>query len=115
MNASITTSGTAGRDGLAAGGTAGSGGASGGLGAPSTYQWSGGGGGGVLVRCQAGLNRSGLVTALILIKDGHTPEEAINTIRTHRGPDALFNMNFANWIIEEGLHFLGMSPSQQLA
>ncbi len=47
MDASITTSGTAGRDGLAAGGTAGSGGASGGLGAPSTYQWSGGGGGGL--------------------------------------------------------------------
>ena len=69
----------------------------------------------VLVRCQAGLNRSGLVTALILIKDGYTPEDAINAIRTHRGPDALFNMNFANWIQDEALHFLGMSPSQQVA
>ena len=35
----------------------------------------------VLVRCQAGLNRSGLVTALIMIKDGLTPQLAINCIR----------------------------------
>ena len=69
----------------------------------------------VLIRCQAGLNRSGLVLALILIKDGIAPEDAINLIRTHRGPDALFNLNFANWLIEDGLHFLGMSPSQQVA
>jgi protein-tyrosine phosphatase len=69
----------------------------------------------VLVRCQAGLNRSGLVMALILIKDGFAPEDAINAIRTQRGPDALFNESFANWIIEDGLHFLGMSPSQQVA
>ncbi len=69
----------------------------------------------VLVRCQAGLNRSGLVTALILIKDGHTPEAAINAIRTHRGPDALFNMNFANWIIEEGASFFSPSSSQEAA
>jgi len=53
--------------------------------------------------------------ALILIKDGLAPEDAINAIRTHRGPDALFNESFANWLIEEGLHFLGLSPSQQVA
>jgi protein-tyrosine phosphatase len=69
----------------------------------------------VLVRCQAGLNRSGLVMALILIKDGLAPEDAINAIRTQRGPDALFNESFANWLIEDGLHFLGLSPSQQVA
>lgn len=69
----------------------------------------------VLIRCQAGLNRSGLVSALILIKDGMSAEQAIKTIRSHRGPDALFNESFANWLISEGVRFLGMSPSQQAA
>jgi protein-tyrosine phosphatase len=67
----------------------------------------------VLVRCQAGLNRSGLVLALILIKDGLTPIEAINTIRDNRGPDALFNENFHAWLLKEGESFF--SPSSQQA
>lgn len=67
----------------------------------------------VLVRCQAGLNRSGLVLALILIKDGLTPSEAINRIRDKRGPDALFNNNFESWLLKEGECFF--SPSSQQA
>jgi hypothetical protein len=67
----------------------------------------------VLVRCQAGLNRSGLVLALILIKDGLTPREAISRIRDNRGPDALFNSNFHTWLMEEGDSFF--SPSSQQA
>ena len=67
----------------------------------------------VLVRCQAGLNRSGLVTALIMIKDGLTPQEAINYIRESRGPDALFNENFHAWLLKEGEKFF--SPSSQKA
>ena len=67
----------------------------------------------VLIRCQAGLNRSGLVLALILIKDGLTPQEAINTIRENRGPDALFNENFHAWLLKEGESFF--SPSSQQA
>ena len=67
----------------------------------------------VLVRCQAGLNRSGLVMALILIKDGLTPLEAITRIRENRGPDALFNENFHFWLVNEGESFL--SPSSQQA
>ncbi len=67
----------------------------------------------VLVRCQAGLNRSGLVLALILIKDGLTPQEAINRIRDGRGPDALFNENFHAWLLKEGESFF--SPSSQQA
>jgi protein-tyrosine phosphatase len=69
----------------------------------------------VLIRCQAGLNRSGLVTALILIKDGLSPERAIALIREGRGEDALFNQNFADWLLADGLRFLGLSPSQQAA
>ena len=67
----------------------------------------------VLVRCQAGLNRSGLVLALILIKDGLTPQDAIAQIRQNRGEDALFNNNFHNWLMQEGEKFF--SPSSQQA
>jgi len=52
----------------------------------------------VLVRCQAGMNRSGLVTALILMKEGYTADEAITLIRTKRHPNALFNKSFVNWL-----------------
>lgn len=67
----------------------------------------------VLVRCQAGLNRSGLVLALILIKDGLTPTQAISRIRDNRGEDALFNRDFYNWLMKEGESFF--SPSSQQA
>lgn len=67
----------------------------------------------VLVRCQAGLNRSGLVLALILIKDGLKPAEAIARIRDNRGEDALFNREFHNWLLTEGESFF--SPSSQQA
>jgi protein-tyrosine phosphatase len=67
----------------------------------------------VLVRCQAGLNRSGLVLALILIKDGLKPAEAIARIRDNRGDDALFNRDFHNWLLTEGESFF--SPSSQQA
>ena len=60
----------------------------------------------VLVRCQAGLNRSGLVTALVLIKKGMSPELAIETIRKQRGADALFNQNFVNWLLTAGANFI---------
>ena len=69
----------------------------------------------VLIRCQAGLNRSGLVTALILIKDGLSAEAAINLIRENRGPDALFNSNFTNWLLTEGESFFSPSSSQLVA
>jgi protein-tyrosine phosphatase len=67
----------------------------------------------VLVRCQAGLNRSGLVVALILIKDGLTPIEAVARIRDNRGDDALFNQDFHKWLLKEGESFF--SPSSQQA
>jgi protein-tyrosine phosphatase len=52
----------------------------------------------VLVRCQAGLNRSGLVMALILIREGHTADEAIHLIRSQRGQAALCNRTFERWL-----------------
>lgn len=68
-----------------------------------------------LIRCQAGLNRSGLVAALILIKDGYSPELAIQTLRSTRGEYALCNERFAEWLITDAVNFLNVSPSQQAA
>lgn len=51
-------------------------------------------GGRVLSTCQAGLNRSGLVSALsLIILDGMSPPTAIARVRSRR-PGALFNESF---------------------
>lgn len=48
-----------------------------------------------LVHCQAGLNRSGLVTAAaIMLQDGVSAQEAIDTIRTKRSNACLCNPTF---------------------
>jgi hypothetical protein len=52
----------------------------------------------VLIRCQAGLNRSGLIMAKILMKDGYTADEAIALIRANRSEWALFNKTFEKWL-----------------
>jgi hypothetical protein len=52
-----------------------------------------------LIRCQAGWNRSGLLMALVLIREGFTPEEAIFKIRDKRSHNALCNTTFAKWIL----------------
>ena len=56
----------------------------------------------VLIRCQAGLNRSGLVMALVLMREGHAPREAIDLIRARRGDIALCNKTFENWLLTKG-------------
>ena len=48
----------------------------------------------VLVRCQAGLNRSSLVAALALVQRGWEPQAAIDAIRAARSPNCLFNRSF---------------------
>lgn len=64
----------------------------------------------VLVRCQAGLNRSGLVTALILIKSGLNAESVIELLRDRRSEYALCNGEYEQWLIEEGATFI-LSPN----
>jgi protein-tyrosine phosphatase len=51
-----------------------------------------------LVHCQAGLNRSGLVAALALIRDGMTPDAAINLLREKRCDAVLCNPAFEAWL-----------------
>jgi hypothetical protein len=53
----------------------------------------------VLVRCEAGINRSALVVAMVLLRHGMTPEAAVSAIRTKRGPMALSNHSFEQWIL----------------
>lgn len=55
----------------------------------------------VLVRCQAGLNRSGLVVGLAMIKMGWEPEAAIERIREARSPYALCNRSFVEHLMEK--------------
>lgn len=56
-------------------------------------------GGKVLVHCQAGLNRSNLVTALALMKRGRTAQEAIALLRDRRSPVVLCNRAFSRWLV----------------
>jgi hypothetical protein len=54
----------------------------------------------VLVRCQAGINRSGLVMALMLIREGYSAEDAITLMRGKRGQAVLANKHFEAWLKE---------------
>lgn len=55
--------------------------------------------GNVLVHCQQGWNRSGLVTALSLILGGDRPEDAIALLRKQRCPEVLCNKVFELWLM----------------
>ena len=52
----------------------------------------------VLVRCQAGWNRSGICVALTLMRDGLTAKDAIDLIRARRSPHALCNEDFVRYL-----------------
>lgn len=60
-------------------------------------KWSGGSR--VLIRCQAGLNRSGLVTALVLMRGGKSASESICLIRETRSYQALCNEDFVQYLL----------------
>jgi protein-tyrosine phosphatase len=69
----------------------------------------------VLVRCQAGLNRSGLVTALIMMSTGLDAETAIEQIRKNRAEIALFNNNYVDWLMSEGAQFLAPARFEEIS
>jgi protein-tyrosine phosphatase len=56
----------------------------------------------VLVRCRAGMNRSGLVVAAVLVRSGFSAAQAITQIRKLRAPGALNNESFVAYL-ETGL------------
>lgn len=51
-----------------------------------------------LVHCQAGINRSNLVTAFALMQKGRTADEAIALLRAKRHYLVLANQVFENWL-----------------
>lgn len=57
-------------------------------------------GGKVLIHCQAGLNRSGLTAALVLMADGYTADDAIRLLRDKRSPVVLCNQAFERFLRE---------------
>jgi len=60
----------------------------------------------VLIRCQAGWNRSGICTALVLMMAGYDPKEAIDLIRARRSPHALCNADFVRYLESLASHSL---------
>jgi hypothetical protein len=58
----------------------------------------------VAVNCLSGVNRSGLLVARALVELGSTPEEAIEAVRTARGPMALSNEHFVRFLLVECTH-----------
>lgn len=61
----------------------------------------------VLVRCQAGYNRSGLVVAFVLLRSGMDAVTVVDLIREKRGPHALCNAWFVAYISEEEARIRG--------
>jgi protein-tyrosine phosphatase len=53
-----------------------------------------------LIHCQAGLNRSGLVTALVLMLGGMDAREAIALLRAKRSPAVLCNPYFEGFLLD---------------
>jgi hypothetical protein len=66
----------------------------------------------VLIRCQSGMNRSGLFTSMLLVMAGLTPGQAITRIRQQRGPGCLFNEHFVTWLVEHATTVTA-GPEQQ--
>jgi hypothetical protein len=53
----------------------------------------------VLIRCQAGLNRSGLVMGLVLIRAGYSAEEALHLMRSGRSEWCVCNKSFERYLL----------------
>jgi hypothetical protein len=53
----------------------------------------------VLVHCQAGLNRSGLISALALMAFDFEPADSIALLRERRHPVVLCNETFEQWLL----------------
>lgn len=52
-----------------------------------------------LIHCQAGLNRSSLVAALLLVRLGYTGRSAIELLRERRSPAVLCNKAFERYVL----------------
>ena len=64
----------------------------------------------VLVHCVQGLNRSGLVVAAALVRDGVSVIDAVRTLRARRGNDALSNTNFQRRLVRYAARMGRLGP-----
>ena len=64
----------------------------------------------VNIRCQAGLNRSGLVTALTLMISGMSADEAVATLREKRSRYAHCNGEYEHWLLTQAAPLLAAHP-----
>jgi protein-tyrosine phosphatase len=55
----------------------------------------------VFIHCRLGLNRSGLMTGLVLMDEGYAAEEAIEFMRHLRSPYVLENETFERYLLAE--------------
>ncbi len=69
----------------------------------------------VNIRCQAGLNRSGLVTALTLMISGMSAQEAINTLREKRSDYALCNGEYERWLLSHTERMIQVNQTASLS
>ena len=63
----------------------------------------------VLVHCQAGLNRSGLILAAAMILGGWDVQHAIEHLRTERSPAVLCNQTFVKALEQFAKQYTGKS------
>lgn len=69
----------------------------------------------VNIRCQAGLNRSGLITALVLMINGLSADEAIDMLREKRSTYALCNGEYEHWLLTEASQCLDLKQTRKSA
>ena len=69
----------------------------------------------VNIRCQAGLNRSGLVTALTLMISGMSAQDAINTLREKRSDYALCNGEYERWLLSHAERMIQVNQTASLS
>lgn len=69
----------------------------------------------VNIRCQAGLNRSGLVTALVLMINGLSADQAIDMLREKRSTYALCNGEYEHWLLTQASQCLGLEQTRKSA
>ena len=53
----------------------------------------------VLIRCQAGINRSSFIMAHVLMRDGYTAQDAIDLMRQKRSEYVLMNKAFEDYLL----------------
>ena len=58
-------------------------------------------------------DRSGLLTALVLMLAGMDAAEAIRLIRSRRSEVALFNDDFVDWLLTDAADALGLDSSDR--